>query len=45
MKFAKGAILGMMTGTVIGVVNCEKITSMFNDTKRQMKKFKRKCGM
>lgn len=45
MKFAKGAILGMMAGAVIGAMNSDKINSMFRDTKRQMRKFKRKYSI
>lgn len=45
MKFAKGAIIGMMAGAVIGAMNSDKINTMFKDTKRQMRRFKRKYGM
>jgi len=45
MKFAKGAIIGMMAGAVIGAMNSDKINGMFRDTKRQMRRFKRKYNI
>ena len=42
MNFTKGAIFGMMAGAVIGAMNSDMINGMFNNTKRQMKKIKRK---
>lgn len=45
MSFAKGAIIGMMTGAVIGVINGDKITSALKDTKRQMKRLKKRYGI
>lgn len=41
MKFAKGAMLGMMAGTLIGVMNSDKISYILKDTKRQMRKMKK----
>jgi len=45
MKFAKGAIFGMMAGAVIGAMNSDKINSMVKDTKRQMRRFRKKYNM
>lgn len=45
MKFTKGAIVGMMAGAVIGAMNSDKINSIFKDTKRQMRRFKRKYSI
>lgn len=45
MKFAKGAIVGMMAGAVIGAMNSDMINGMFSNTKRQMKKLKRKYNI
>ena len=42
MNFAKGAIVGMMAGAVIGAVNSDKIYDMFRDSKKMLKKCKRK---
>lgn len=45
MKFTKGAIVGMMAGAVIGAMNSDKINNIFKDTKRQMRRFKRKYSL
>lgn len=45
MRFAKGAVIGMMAGAIIGAINGNKINSILRDTKRQMKKFRRKYSM
>lgn len=45
MKFTKGAIVGMMAGAIIGAMNSDKINSVFRDTKRQMRRFRKKYGM
>ena len=45
MKFAKGAIFGMMAGAVIGVMNSDKINGMFKYTKRQMRRFRKKYNV
>ena len=42
MSFAKGAIFGMLTGAIIGVMNSEDIMNMFRTGKKEMKKLKRK---
>ena len=42
MNFAKGAIMGMIAGTVVGVMNSSSIMGMYKKGKRQMIKMKRK---
>lgn len=45
MNFTKGALIGIVAGTVIWVMNKENIMSAFNSTKREMKRMKRKYKM
>ncbi len=42
MNFTKGALIGMVAGTVIGIMNKDNIMSALNSTRREMKKMKRK---
>lgn len=42
MNFAKGAIMGMIAGTVVGVMNSSSIMGMYKKGKRQMIRMKRK---
>lgn len=42
MNFTKGALFGMVAGTIVGVMNKESIMSVFNNTKREVKRMKRK---
>ena len=44
-KFAKGAVIGMIAGTVLGVMNSENIKTAFNKTKHEVKKMKKKYHM
>lgn len=45
MNFAKGALFGMVAGTIVGVMNKESIMSAINNTRREVKKMKRKYKM
>lgn len=42
MNFAKGAIMGMIAGTVVGVMNSSSIMGMYKKGKKQMIRMKRK---
>lgn len=42
MNFTKGALIGMVAGTIVGVMNKESIMSAINNTKREVRKMKRK---
>ncbi len=42
MSFAKGAIMGIIAGTVIGVMNSSNIIDMCKKGKKQMLKMKRR---
>ena len=42
MSFAKGAIMGMIAGTVVGVMNSSSIMGMYKKGKKQMLRMKRK---
>ena len=41
MDFAKGAIMGIIAGTVVGVMNSSSIMEMFQQGKKQLKKMKK----
>ncbi len=45
MNFTKGALLGMMAGTIVGVMNKDGIMGMFNKGQREMRRVRRKYGM
>ena len=45
MKFAKGAVIAMIAGTVLAVMNSENIKTAFNKTKHEVKKMKKKYHM
>lgn len=45
MNFTKGALLGMVAGTIVGVMNKDNIMSAINSTKREVKRMKRKYKM
>lgn len=45
MDFAKGALIGIVAGTVVGVMNRNYIMSMIKDGKNKMKKMKKKYGI
>ena len=42
MDFAKGAIMGIIAGTVVGVMNSSNIIEMFQQGKKQLKN---KCSL
>lgn len=42
MDFIKGAVFGMMAGTIIGVMNDDNIMQMIKSGKKEVKKLKRK---
>lgn len=42
MNFAKGAMIGMIAGTVVGVINSSNILEMFKKSKKELMKMKRK---
>ncbi len=43
MNFAKGAIVGMLAGAIIGVMNSDEIIDALKSGKREMKKLKKRC--
>lgn len=45
MNFTKGAILGIIAGTVVGVMNKDGIMGMINKGQKEMRKMKRRYGM
>ena len=42
MSFAKGAIMGIIAGTVVGVMNSYNIMGMYKKGKKQVMRMKRK---
>ena len=42
MNFTKGALFGMIAGTIVGVMNKENIMNALNNTMREAKRMKRK---
>ena len=45
MNFAKGAIIGMIGGTIVGAMNKDNIMNAIKTGKYEMKKLKRKYNM
>lgn len=45
MSFTKGALIGMVAGTIVGVMNKESIINTLNNTKREVKRMKKKYKM
>lgn len=45
MNFTKGAMIGMIAGTIVGAMNSDNIIGIFNKGQREMKKVKRKYRM
>lgn len=45
MNFTKGALLGIIAGTIVGVMNKDSIMSAVNNTKREVRRMKRKYNM
>lgn len=44
MNFAKGAMLGMIAGTIVGVMNSDSMINFFNKGKREVKKLRKRYG-
>lgn len=42
MSFAKGAIMGIIAGTVVGVINSSNIMGMYQKGKKQLMKMTKK---
>ena len=45
MNFAKGAIIGIIAGTIVGAMNKDNIMNMIKSGKYEIKKLKRKYNM
>lgn len=45
MNFAKGALLGMMTGAIIGAMNHDSFMTLFKRGKKEIRKMQRKYDM
>lgn len=42
MNFTKGALLGIVAGTIVGVMNKDSIMNAIKSTRHEVKKMKRK---
>lgn len=42
MSFAKGAVMGIIAGTVVGVMNSSSIIDMYKKSKKQIMKMKKR---
>lgn len=42
MNFTKGALVGMLAGTIVGVMNKDNIMSALNGTMKDVKKMRKK---
>ncbi len=45
MNFVKGAMMGIVAGTIVGVMNSDSIMKMFNKGTKEAKKMAKKYGM
>lgn len=45
MSFVKGAAIGMIAGTIVGVMNSSSIKGIFNKSKRQIKHLQKKYSL
>lgn len=45
MNFTKGAIVGIVAGTILGAMNSDTINSMLKSKKREFRLVKRKLGI
>ncbi len=45
MNFVKGAMLGMMAGTIVGVLNSDSLKAVMKKGKSKMKKMAKSYGM
>ena len=44
MNFVKGAMMGIVAGTIVGVMNSDSIIRMFNRGTREVKKMTKRIG-
>lgn len=44
MNFVKGAVMGIVAGTIVGAMNSNSIMKMFNKSTREVKKMTRRLG-
>lgn len=44
MNFVKGAMLGVVAGTIVGVMNSNSIIKMFNKGSKEVRKMARRYG-
>lgn len=42
MNFAKGALMGMIAGAVVGVMNSDSIMDMYKKSKKKMVRMKKR---
>lgn len=45
MHFVKGVMIGMVAGTIVGMMNSDSLYYALNMGKKQVKKMKRRYGM
>ncbi len=44
MNFVKGAMMGIVAGTIVGVMNSDSIMKMFNKGTREVKRMTKRIG-
>lgn len=44
MNFAKGALMGIVAGTIVGAMNSDNIVKMFSKGTREVRKMKKRYG-
>ncbi|MCX8074078.1 MAG: hypothetical protein N2749_00630 [Clostridia bacterium] len=45
MGFVKGAMIGMVAGTIVGMINSDSLYYALNMGKKQVKRMKRRYGL
>ncbi len=45
MSFVKGAMMGIVAGTIVGVINSDSIMKMFSKGTKEVKKLTKKMGV
>ncbi len=45
MNFVKGAMFGVVAGTIVGVMNSDSIMKMFNKSSKEVKKMAKKYAI
>ena len=45
MSFIKGAMMGIVAGTIVGVMNSDSIMKMFNKSTKEVRKMTKKMGV